>query len=173
MARLLRAPFVLAIFTSCSSDPQTALRTVFDPCQPVVAAPDAMATPAERASVEQAIQIWRHAAALEVTLDAAPHAPSIPIHFQAAAGAFHGLYDDHAGEIFVNQDLMDPNARAITIAHELGHAFGLLHVVGRPSLMNPGNTTVPPTAEDIATLAASWGACATGKTVALSSADSR
>src|SRR5690242_20012082 len=107
-----RALLVLAIFTSCSSDPAAALHTVFDPCQPVVIAPDATASAAERASIADAIDLWRHAAALQPTLDATPHAPRLPIHFQAAAGAFHGLYDDHSGEIFVNQDLMDERARA-------------------------------------------------------------
>ena len=50
---------------------------------------------------------------------------------------------------------------AITIAHEIGHSFGLVHIPTdvRPSLMNPANLTVLPTAADVATLAGLWGRC--------------
>jgi len=48
-----------------------------------------------------------------------------------------------------------------SVAHELGHAFGLVHVPQseRTSLMNPGNISTPPTVEDQAALAALWGTC--------------
>lgn len=119
-----------------------------------------------------AIDLWRTAAALRATLVPSADAPRLPIRFQMAAGAFHGLYDDHIGEIFVNESFAMADARTITIAHEMGHAFGLSHVPTseRPSLMNPGNTTVPPTAEDVATLAALWGRCAEPTAAAPSSA---
>ena len=50
---------------------------------------------------------------------------------------------------------------AITIAHEIGHAFGLVHVPAdqRTSVMNPNNLVVEPTAEDVDTLATRWGVC--------------
>jgi predicted Zn-dependent protease len=50
------------------------------------------------------------------------------------------------------------------IAHELGHAFGLVHVSPdtRPSVMNPGNTTVAPNDGDRAALEALWGTCGDG-----------
>ncbi|HEY5949139.1 MAG TPA: matrixin family metalloprotease, partial [Kofleriaceae bacterium] len=47
----------------------------------------------------------------------------------------------------------------IVVAHELGHAFGLVHVSDRPSLMNPGNVTTPPNESDRQALAGLWGTC--------------
>ena len=47
----------------------------------------------------------------------------------------------------------------MTIAHEIGHAFGLWHVKPsvRRSVMNPGNTTVTPTERDVDSVRALWG----------------
>lgn len=163
---------MLAFFAACSPDSPNTIRTVFDPCRALVLAPDGATTPDDRVSMAAAIDLWRTAAALHVTLDA-PAAPRLPIRFQMAAGAFHGLYDDRIGEIFVNDEFAAPSARTITIAHELGHAFGLVHVPAseRPSLMNPNNTTVPPTAEDVAALVALWGRCEPGAASSSAQAD--
>src|SRR5581483_9388951 len=87
--------------------------------------------------------------------------PLVPLTFQVAPPPFHGLYDTGSGQIYVNQDLTDVAPLRITVAHEIGHAFGLKHVSGRPSLMNSGNTTISITPEDVDTLAALWGRCAT------------
>jgi Zn-dependent peptidase ImmA (M78 family) len=103
-----------------------------------------------------------------MTMDAGPGStalatstPMVPLTFQVAAAPFHGLYDDRAGRIFVNEDLTDVAPLRITIAHEIGHAFGLPHVSAsvRRSLMNTGNTTVSITPEDVDALAAIWGRC--------------
>ena len=87
-------------------------------------------------------------------------APALPVHFQTAAAAFHGFYDASNGQVFINTDL-GGNAQAVTIAHEIGHAFGLAHVPSgeRASVMNPGNLNIEPNAEDAATFALRWGAC--------------
>jgi hypothetical protein len=173
MASSWRALAGLAFFAACSPDAPTGIRTVFDPCRPVELVADGVATSDERASMAAAIDLWRNAAALRATLD--PAASHLPIRFQMAAGAFHGLYDDQIGEIFVNASFVSADARTITIAHEMGHAFGLTHVPTseRTSLMNPGNTTVPPTAEDVATLVAMWGRCEESTSAASSSARGR
>jgi hypothetical protein len=137
----------------------------FDACQPLTLEPDPTITDAQRSGIVAGLQLWNAAAGTRLVLGpATPSAttdsavPSIPIHFQAAAPPFHGLYE--AGQVFVNDDLSGA-PQAVVIAHEVGHAFGLVHVPTsmRMSLMNPANLSVSPTAEDIATLAARWGRC--------------
>jgi hypothetical protein len=85
----------------------------------------------------------------------------VPLLFQRAAGAFHGLYDDADAIVFINEDLTDPHPLTVTVAHELGHVFGLLHVPvdQRVSLMNSGNTTTELTPQDVDALAVLWGRC--------------
>ena len=86
--------------------------------------------------------------------------PAVPVHFQAAAANFHGLYDPAVAQIFINRELGGAPL-AIAVAHEVGHAFGLAHVSAseRPSIMNPGNLTVEPNAADADTLISAWGDC--------------
>ena len=86
----------------------------------------------------------------------------VTIVFRPASGAFYGFYDDTTATVYVNVDLADRAQRAIVIAHELGHALGLVHVSPstRASVMNPGNVTIAPDDGDRAALAAIWGSCA-------------
>jgi len=84
--------------------------------------------------------------------------PIVPVHFQAAAGNFHGLYDAPNAQIFIDRDL-GGTPLAIAVAHEVGHAFGLAHVDGRSSVMNPGNLTIAPNEADAAALMQTWGDC--------------
>ena len=126
--------FALAI--GCGSTDDTIDRT-FDPC--------AFAIDTTVAGVSEALALWG--------LESAPGAPEIVITFEDAAPSFHGLYDDEAGMIYVNSRLTDPAARAIVIAHELGHAFGLPHIDVRTSVMNRGNLSTTPTLDDVALIA--------------------
>jgi len=86
---------------------------------------------------------------------------TIEVRFDSSNPAIRGLYDDKTGVIYINSELKDPRVLSIVVAHELGHAFGLVHVPEseRKSLMNPGNIATPPTVEDQAALAALWGTC--------------
>jgi hypothetical protein len=131
----------------------------FDPCQPLAVLPDADTTPEQRQAIADGIALWNAAASAQVSIAAAASGadltsalPTLPLHYQRAAGAFHGLYDDRVAQVFINDDLSD-HPRIVTIAHEVGHSFGLVHVSGgeRPSVMNP---------DDVATLAGLWGRCA-------------
>lgn len=140
---------------------------IYDPCAPLhVAVIDASAD--QRASLDDAIEMWRAVLPIEVTLDAAgaervaaDGAPGIALRFEPAALAFRGIYLDETSEIVINSELAEPSARAIAIAHELGHAFGMRHVAEDQwkSVMLGGNITTEPTDGDAAALARSWPSC--------------
>jgi len=164
---IVRLGVVLAAVASafgCAQNPSASGPAVtFDPCTPVTLVPDAVATDAQVQGVAAGAALWNATAASELTPVSSAGAgsgPSLPIHFQVAGAPFHGLYDAPAGQIFINDDLTG-DALAITIAHEIGHSFGLVHIPSneRASLMNPANLTVVPTAADVATLASLWGRC--------------
>lgn len=164
----LASPIVLALLAAAGcaqSEAPGGPAVTFNPCASVTLAPDANASTAELAGVAAAAALWNQNvdSALAMTVPAGPGAattPTLPIHFQTAAAPIHGLYDAPDGQVFINDDLSGSQL-AITLAHEIGHAFGLVHVPPevRPSLMNPGNLTVSITPEDSATLAGLWGRC--------------
>jgi hypothetical protein len=136
----------------------------FNPCAPVTLAPDATAGTAELAGIAAAAALWNQNAgsvlAMSATAADGGVAPVLPIHFQTAAAPIHGLYDAPDGQVFINNDLSGPQL-TITIAHEIGHSFGLVHISPdvRASLMNPGNLSVSITPADVATLTDIWGRC--------------
>lgn len=100
--------------------------------------------------------LWRDRGAPAIGLRAGT---TVDVQFEAAAEAFHGLYDDTTGIIYINSSISDPEVLSIVIAHEVGHAFGLAHITARPSVMNPGNLTIKPNVEDQAAIEALWGIC--------------
>ena len=148
----------------CAQDPSASGPAVtFDPCTPVTLVPDATATAVELQGVAAGAALWNASATSDLVTGGAAGAAAgrtLPIHFQIAGAPFHGLYDAPSGQIYINDDLTGDEL-AITIAHEVGHSFGLVHIPTnvRPSLMNPANLTVLPTAADVATLAGLWGRC--------------
>ncbi|HET6149211.1 MAG TPA: hypothetical protein VFH68_16860 [Polyangia bacterium] len=153
----------------CADDLANAPAAVqFDACQPLVLAPDLDAGPEQLQGISDAVDLWNSSAATRLSMQVHDRAASggaagssLPIHFQQAAAPFHGFYDDRDIQIFINRDLAD-HARIVAISHELGHAFGLVHVAPaeRPSVMNSGNITIDPTADDVGALATRWGHCA-------------
>lgn len=128
----------------------------------------------QRAGIEGALALWSGQGVTTVSLveggaaggaeggaEGAPPVAAIELRFEAAARAFHGLYDDEHGVVYINSGISDEHPLAIVIAHELGHAFGLPHIEKgeRSSLMNPGNFVTPPNGADRAALEALWGRC--------------
>lgn len=147
---------MLASLVACSGGGDVSIDVTHDVCAPItVTAPTA--TAAQLAGIDDALTLWRSHGV--ETLERADQG-MIEIQFEPAAGLFFGLYDDENSVIYINQSITDPAKLQIVIAHELGHAFGLVHVAGTPSLMNPGNFEVPPTAEDDARVQELWGPCA-------------
>ncbi len=153
---------------------------VFDPCSPtmvtVSSSVDAGETldPRHVVAIEQAIVLWssvlpisakwsdasEQPSSLEVDIQPA-HEPSVLfVSFRELSPILNGTYRDEEGEILVNNQL-EENEQAVTLAHEMGHAFGLLHVGtdSRPSVMNAGNTTTAPTVEDAELLRTMWSSC--------------
>lgn len=162
-------PLACALAGCGGPDPAvgTAASLRFDPCAEVVLVADDDLAASAMAGVAAGLESWNRAAGAHLTV-ARPSAisgsvPTVPIHFEAAGAPFHGLYDPARGQIFINTDLAG-RGLSVAVAHEVGHAFGLVHVSPdqRRSVMNPDNLDEEPNAGDVATLADGWGgACPT------------
>jgi len=153
----------LALVGGCASGPRdTTLDIVNDVCEPTAVIAPVDASEAQLTSIDEALAMWA-ALGFDQLERVAPTTgeQEVAIVFQDAAEMFHGLYDDEHGVVYVNLKLTDDHQRAVTLAHELGHSLGLLHVdpAARVSVMNPANLVVEPNAGDADELVALWGAC--------------
>jgi len=154
--------FLLLAGAGCSADTDdNFLDITYDPCDARVL-PDRDSTAEELRNLDAAFELWNQSGGFRLQRsDSSSAQPQpLPVHFSRKLGPFHGYYDDEAGEISIHRGMQD-RAEAVTIAHELGHAFGLWHVNPsvRRSVMNPGNTTVTPTEQDVDSVRALWGNC--------------
>lgn len=115
----------------------------------------------ELESVDRALALWNEAGGFRLTREIQPGFSALKIEFEVASEASRGLYDDERGVVIVNRAIQDEHVRTITVAHELGHSFGLWHVSPdeRRSLMNPQNKSLGPTEEDVASVRALWASC--------------
>jgi Zn-dependent peptidase ImmA (M78 family) len=130
----------------------------FDPCTGVSALASTGATAQQTQGVRDGVALWHKVATLELSAD--PGSRAVPVGFQSAASEFHGLYEPDRGDVLINEDLTDPHQLAVVIAHELGHAMGLVHVTYN-SVMQAGNLTIEPQPADAQALQALWGTCTT------------
>jgi len=157
--------------TACGPADDATPVAMADPCTPVALVAAADATDAERGSLPDAAALWKAVAPVKLGVtagvvadvaagaSAVTGATTIPVRFQSAPLAFLGAYEPDRHDVVVNRDIPDEPSRAIVLAHELGHAFGLGHIEGRPSVMNAANSTIAPNTLDAAALAAIWGPC--------------
>lgn len=144
---------LIALLTACEVAPSEAgIR--FDPCQLLVLEPPADASAAQRQTLRDAVALWQAVGVQRVAVanERLRTGQRLSIDFRKAAANFFGYYDGKRGRIAVNASLTGATARAVTLAHELGHAWGLPHVppTGRRSVMNPANLDVPPQPADAA-----------------------
>ena len=150
---------IVAAFALCacgaSEDPGE-IELTHDACSPLTLVADAP-TDIQSAALQGGQQLWNDAGVPALGRAGA----TIEVRFESSNPAIRGLYDDQTGVIYINSELKDARVLSIVIAHELGHAFGLVHVPAseRKSLMNPGNVSTPPTVEDQAAVTALWGTC--------------
>ena len=150
----------LGLVPACSADQNVEL--VYDPCSPLTIAVEADVGAAEVLGVEGAILAWKGVLPARIVIGAGPQAADVlPIYFQPGDTFFRGIYWDGPGEIAIGRDRVDPADYPLAIAHEMGHAFGLLHVskADRLSVMNVSNLEVAPNEEDAAAVRALWATC--------------
>lgn len=155
----MRLPW-LVLVAACGSADST-IDLTHDVCSEITVAAGA-ASDAQRAAIDHAIELWRgrgvHALARAEPGLTRGARPSLAVVFEDASAAIRGHYDDEHGIVYINARITDPEPLAIVIAHELGHAFGLVHGAA-PSVMESGNLATPPTEVDQRTLEALWGPC--------------
>lgn len=167
---------VLHVCFGCESvEPDDYIDIVFDPCEPIYLQPLAVSSEQQQQGLHDGIRMWNEllGASIEVEdvlYDVDPwdalsirerqESRTIPVVFEKAAQAFRGYYDDELGVIYLNEGLTGENI-SVTLAHEIGHTFGLFHVeeTERISVMNHGNMTVVPNRNDASDVEAIWGRC--------------
>jgi hypothetical protein len=137
------------------------VETTFDPCSPLAIAVDSPHAD-DTAVVTAALAAWGRVLPVQATATAsAPVSGELTVRFLDGEQPVRGVYWDAIGVVEISRDMLEPRAYPVAVAHELGHAFGLVHVdaADRPSVMNVGNTTVEPTPEDAALVIAKWPSC--------------
>ena len=149
-----------------SAENDAVIDIVYDPCDQISIRVATDTAPRELAAIDSATELWRAVSNVKITRNAANTTrnataadQTLEILFEDASLVFRGVYQDEIGNIIVNRRLADPDDLAITVAHELGHAFGLPHIDARPSVMNSGNLEVLPIPADIDALSERWGPC--------------
>lgn len=158
--RCIIAVLALGLAPACTTDEEAA--TVYDPCSPLTIAVEPDLGTAEAVGVEDAVLAWARVLPTRIEVGSgSARRDVLPIRFVSGNTFYRAIYWDSLGTISISRDRLAPEQYAVAIAHELGHAFGLLHVAPeeRPSVMNVGNVEVAPTERDAAEVAARWETC--------------
>jgi hypothetical protein len=153
---------VVLATTGCGpSEKDHVFDVTYNPCEPLAIRAASDLRPDEIDTIDRAVDMWNQAADVQLQSEPLADAVHIPVRFEEGAGFINGYYDDEAGEVIINRNLADTRERTITLAHELGHAFGLRHVARdqRLSLMNAGNLDTELTERDTEALRARWPGC--------------
>lgn len=152
---------LISLSVGCAAEGDHLMEIKFDPCLPLQVEPAADTTASEMASLDAALTMWNKLGLTHATREKVPGAQRLPVRFEKSMAMFRGVYLDETGELVVNRGLTEPHQRAVVIAHELGHAYGLWHVSQkiRKSVMNSGNLTIEPLPADNDELRANWPSC--------------
>ncbi len=156
--RLYISLFALFFVAACGA-PRQRFAMVFDACEPLVLVTPDDVSASEQGSITDAIAMWHAVANVGLMLEENADAAHLPVRFERTA-LYMGRFDDKEGVVWLARGVDERAARAIVLAHELGHAMGLYHVDKRRSVMRAGNNRVPPLPEDGAALVRVWGQCA-------------
>lgn len=165
----LRYPAVVLCVLLCACSADDVVDVTFDPCSPLTLVPGGDVEAPEVQGVADAVAAW--GAVLPVTIEVGEvgdwpaDGPALAITFESGDTPYRAMYWDTLGEISISREHLAPGDYGLAIAHELGHAFGLLHVSpdDRASVMNVGNLEVAPTADDAAAVRALWASCEHGR----------
>lgn len=157
---MLRTYLAAALALSACATNQD-VETTFDPCSPIAIAVDS-AHAEDVDAVTAALDAWGRVLPVQATATTgAPVSGELAVRFLDGEQPVRGIYWDAIGVVEISRDMLAPSTYSVAVAHELGHAFGLVHVDAgeRPSVMNVGNTTIEPTPEDAALVLAKWASC--------------
>ena len=81
----------------------------------------------DRATIDEAISLWQAVAVIDVSRVPSPGAQGLAVRFEDALPAFHGVYEDEIGEVYINRKL-EMSERAVTLATDGRIAAGDLPV---------------------------------------------
>jgi hypothetical protein len=160
--RILVVAITLLLSSNCASfasENDQSIDIVYDPCARIRVQPAVDTTLEELAAIDAAIDFWKAVAHVDIDRANLESDQTLHIRFEDAALIFRGVYQDEVGDVIVNRRISGADARAITVAHEFGHALGLPHIDDRDSVMNRGNLEFLPLASDVDALSELWGPC--------------
>jgi hypothetical protein len=151
---------MLCLVAACSAD--DSIDITFDPCSPLTIVPSSGTSALEVQSIEAAILAWSRVIPTQIEVGAgSPEADTLAVAFESGDTFYRATYWAGVGKISISREGIAPDDYAVALAHEMGHAFGLLHVSSdvRASVMNTGNLELEPTDADALAVRDLWDTC--------------